>query len=505
MLQDVWEELVSDLRSNKATFLQLAAALSRPVIAAVALAENKDFLLDRSRSLVLANAHLTSCEDMRAARSVFPRVWPQWAEQATRAARSEVVDESIKTLMGIKKKEAPAAEGHRTEFMRELMQMAAGGEDPADEKPEPFALTVDRNDVFWSTLGQLQTAAPEDLRRPLEVRFQGEAAEDAGGPRREFFNEFGRAMASTVELWSVTPRGSLAPAPAVLAQKRCPNDEERRSVYQRCGRVFGMALCQSLWPPQQTSYLMGLPLASHMLGLLQGAELASLEELQAALNAEQREDAPDFRGSAAMRTQPLSSLGLEGQLTFSRQLPGGDIVDLTPNGRSTVVTDDNKLAWLKATLRSELVDSIADSTEAFRCGVREVAGAAPLVMLHSAELHDLWAGRGVVTDEDLATWKEKTVVSPARTQQGQWLFELLQGELRDARARVLKFATGSDRWPIDASGFEFTVEPMDGGDDTLPRAMTCGNMLQLPVYSARDFLRERLLKAIDWGTDMQSM
>jgi len=68
---------------------------------------------------------------------------------------------------------------------------------------------------------------------------------------------------------------------------------------------------------------------------------------------------------------------------------------------------------------------------------------------------------------------------------------------------VLKFTTGSDRWPRDPKGFTFYVEPMDGGDEVLPRAMTCGNMLQLPSYSSKEQLQLQLLKACDLGLSMQ--
>ena len=66
---------------------------------------------------------------------------------------------------------------------------------------------------------------------------------------------------------------------------------------------------------------------------------------------------------------------------------------------------------------------------------------------------------------------------------------------------MLKFATGSGRWP-GPDGFNFCVEPMDGGDDVLPRAMTCGNMLQLPCYTSRSVLEANLQKACEWGDSM---
>ncbi|CAK0809217.1 unnamed protein product [Prorocentrum cordatum] len=77
---------------------------------------------------------------------------------------------------------------------------------------DELRLCVDRADVYGSALAQVARLPPEELARPLQVGFAGEAAEDAGGPRREFFNEFGRAAASAAGAWSSTPAGTLRPS-----------------------------------------------------------------------------------------------------------------------------------------------------------------------------------------------------------------------------------------------------------------------------------------------------
>ncbi|CAE8583426.1 unnamed protein product [Polarella glacialis] len=220
-----------------------------------------------------------------------------------------------------------------------------------------------------------------------------------------------------------------------------------------------------------------------------------------------KESAPDFRGSADMRRRPLRELGLEGHqlyhLTFSCEPIVGEVVDFCPGGREKIVTDVDKEAWLKAALRYELVGGIEEAASSFRLGVGELAGAAHLALLSAPELIEAWSGRGDISDEDMRVWKMCTEVSAARSQQAGWLFDMLQsGDLRPERRRLLKFSTGSDRWPVDTRGFKFSIEPMDGGDSALPCAMTCGNMLQLPRFSTPEHLRDRLLKALELGKDL---
>jgi len=391
----------------------------------------------------------------------------------------------------LRRREPQPGHSPQPDLLGQNPMLEAMGMEVDDEPQTNFVLEVARSELFRTSVQRLGEATPTELRQLLQVRFANEAAEDAGGLRREFFNEFGRACGTATGFWRLTPLGALVPTPGASGS------DERRAVYRSCGRAFGLSLGQSARPPKQP-LLLGLPLARFFVRAVQGYFPETLDDLQAELNAEQHCNAPDFRGSARLRQQSLRELGLQGQLTFGYALPGdAGVVDLIPGGRSIVVVDENKDQWLQATLRYELVDSIQEAAEAFRAGVCDLVGASHLVLLTAAELREAWSGRGMVTDEDLKVWQANTEVSPAVTKQAEWLFELLRGDLRDARSRVLKFATGSDRWPADAKGFRFVVEPMDGTDASLPCAMTCGNMLQLPRYTGREQLRDRLLQAVD--------
>lgn len=158
----------------------------------------------------------------------------------------------------------------------------------------------------------------------------------------------------------------------------------------------------------------------------------------------------------------------------------------------------------------------------------DAGGVAYLLLLAADELQEEWCGLAEIADLDLKLWQEPLGADlrppapaeaiqhqssasgrpsrhvfesfKARKQQAAWFFEILWSEeWRAARCKVLKFTTGlvgsrsslsfafggSDRWPRDPKSFVFYVEPMDGGDELLPRAMTCGNMLQLPSYSSK--------------------
>jgi hypothetical protein len=251
--------------------------------------------------------------------------------------------------------------------------------------------------------------------------------------------------------------------------------------------------------------LLGLPLARSFIRAVQGDVAETVDDLQAELRLSQHEQAPDFRCNPAFTDRSLKEDGLEDMLTFSHTTAGGGVVDLVPGGRDIKVTNDTKEAWLRASLKYELFDAVEEAAGAFRTGVCNLVGAAHLVLLSAPELQETWSGKADISDEDLAAWQARTDINPAVAKQAAWFFELLRGDLRNSRSLVLKFATGSDRWPVDPSGFRFAIEPVDGGDQTLPQAMTCANMLQLPRFSGPAPLAERLVKAASLGVDLQKL
>mmetsp|Transcript_46055 Transcript_46055/g.127962 ORF Transcript_46055/g.127962 Transcript_46055/m.127962 type:complete len:708 (+) Transcript_46055:66-2189(+) len=518
MLEDVWEELVNDLRSGKVSFVQLREVFARPALAALALRDNRGFVRERAEAMLKARIVEQSLEEVQAARRCFQLLWPP-GDPATHDARVNFCGQCAFATVSGGRRPPPSRE--QLEQMDLRQQLRAMAEQAAEqERVVPhFVLEVERHNVFACGVERVAAATPQELHQPLEVRFAGEVAEDAGGLRREFFNEFGRAVARAEGLWQLTPTGSLVPTPAAVAAAKIPDAATRQASYRACGRIFGLALCQAQETAQRPGgagvvatsaaeehpqpLLLGLPLARSFVRALQGNPAETLEELQAELNAVQHVNAPDIRGSKEFRERSLQELGLEGQLSFSVSAPSGGVMDLVPGGRDIQVTDETKAAWLKASIFYELFGCIEEAAGAFRVGVCDLVGAAHLVLLSAEELRELWSGRGYVSDEDLQTWQARTDVNPVVAQQAQWLFDSLRGELRDARPRVLKFATGSDRWPVDSRGFSFAIEPGGDGDECLPSAMTCGNMLQLPRYTRPEVLQEKLLQAVDLGMDLQ--
>ena len=81
----------------------------------------------------------------------------------------------------------------------------------------------------------------------------------------------------------------------------------------------------------------------------------------------------------------------------------------------------------------------------------------------------------------------------------QQFWEVVSHFSEEDKKKLLKFVTSCSRPPL--LGFKelypkFCIHSSGSGDEHLPTASTCMNMLKLPEYSSAETLSERLLYAI---------
>lgn len=373
----------------------------------------------------------------------------------------------------------------RVEAFRRLLPEARGTK---------AVLKVDRAKLIESAVTGLRRFSRQELRGAFSVEFLGETAEDHGGPRRDFFGHFGTQLCAELPVfWRRTPLNMMVPTTdmaAELSPKDVPDLEDVPSVYRSCGRACGLAL--------KHGDVIGDEFAEFFVHQVVRDKCVTLRELQRQLA---ESSGPDFRANSGLLKQTLSQSGLEG-LTLSRELSGTQpprTVELVPGGSTTPVTEDNKKLWLELHLKNKLYDALQKAADAFREGLLDIVGGSratcPLfALLAPAEIVRLWAGRDV-GPEGLRRWRAVAVVSGEVREQADWLWELLEEADDQFRGRVLEFSTGARR--LSQEGLQrFEVQPYDGGDEQLPHAMTCGNMLQLPRYSSKDVLRRQLAQVL---------
>lgn len=372
---------------------------------------------------------------------------------------------------------------------------------PVEKKDQKSVLRVDRSSFVVTAMRGLQKLSLQALRKYVTVEFIGEIAEDYGGPRRDFFGGLGMRLVSDLPaLWRRLGKGALVPVADALSEGS-PKDalggmDDAKGAYQACGRACGLAA--------KTGDVIGEEFASFFLHQVARDDVVELEELQRQLAEADSED--DIRATGAILRKSLKDMGLQGQ-KLTRTLTNSEMeVELVPGGKDMEVTEDNKAQWLELHLHNKLYGSLQKAADAFRQGICDVFGGSRrtcplLVLLTPAELAHLWAGEPV-GEQGLRRWREVAVVSEEVRQQADWLWEVLEEASEDFRGRLLRFSTGSSR--VGQAGLQtYQVQPADGGDEALPRAMTCANMLQLPRYSGKEVLQRQLQKAMEFGDGFQ--
>lgn len=150
-----------------------------------------------------------------------------------------------------------------------------------------------------------------------------------------------------------------------------------------------------------------------------------------------------------------------------------------------------------------LITGVARQVECFRKGLLRVAPdhivqrIAELMTVKEIEL--MICGS---EDIDVDDWEKHTQYENGFTHESQpvrWFWDVVRAMPVDQRAALLSFATGSSQLP--SGGFRFlqpelfTIQRV-AVNDRYPEAHTCANTIDLPVYSSKEELEQRLSFAI---------
>ena len=110
---------------------------------------------------------------------------------------------------------------------------------------------------------------------------------------------------------------------------------------------------------------------------------------------------------------------------------------------------------------------------------------------------------------DVTDLKKNTVYTTYHIDsiQIQWFWEVVEEFGKEEKIKLLRFVTGQNRAPIGGFSqlkdtnnhvtlFNISLIKYTNPDGVLPNAHTCSNTLDLPEYSSKEILEDRLGKAI---------
>uniref|UniRef100_A0A8C2J9E3 HECT and RLD domain containing E3 ubiquitin protein ligase 4 n=1 Tax=Cyprinus carpio TaxID=7962 RepID=A0A8C2J9E3_CYPCA len=324
-------------------------------------------------------------------------------------------------------------------------------------------LMVRRENVVGDSMEVLRKSKNVHYKKPLKVMFVGEEAVDAGGVRKEFF------LLIMKEL--------LDPKYGMFRYY-----EESRLIwftfedidlFHLIGVVCGLAIYNL------TIVELNFPLALYKKLLKKTPTLEDLKELmpdvgrslQQLLDYTEDDFEETFCLNFTVRTRYLCFCHLFNQ---SRQEFVNAYVDYIFN------------------------TSVAPQFSAFYAGFHKVCGGKVLELFQPSELQAMVIGN---TNYD---WKE---LEKSTEYKGEYwadhptikmFWEVFHELTLEKKKQFLLFLTGSDRIPIlGMKSLALVIQPTGGGEQYFPVAHTCFNLLDLPKYTNKETLKEKLLHAIE--------
>nr|CCA19394.1 HECT E3 ubiquitin ligase putative [Albugo laibachii Nc14] len=350
---------------------------------------------------------------------------------------------------------------------------------------------VHRENVLVESMEQLLSIQPSDLHLPLRIEFIDEVGIDAGGLQREWYALlFSKILDEQVGLFIVCHREN---------QSLClnPNSEEHSSdhllYFRGVGRLLGRALLDGYTMPAKFA----LPILKHLLGVP-----ITFSDLQYV-------DPEIYSSMKWIRDND----GIESlELTYSvTEIRYGSpmVIDLKPQGRDIVVTDENKMEYLHCRLRYLTLDRYASQLQAFSEGFLEVIPQEKLMIFDYQELELVMCGLPQIHVDD---WEAHTFIDPptfADSDVVKWFWEVLRELNQEECARFLQFSTGSSRVPVQGfralTSFDgrlcpFTIRPIVDQSRGFPKVHTCFNRIDLPVYESKEELNSAIamLLQLQW-------
>jgi len=337
---------------------------------------------------------------------------------------------------------------------------------------------VNRENILYDSLTNFQRAKKEDMHKIFRFQFQGEEGIDAGGLAREWFQvvsdqlfnpDFGLFVGSGIggETVTINPQSGIA-------------NEHHLEYFRFAGRLLGKAFFDS----QLVGCHLALPIYKHLLAMpitFHDLEVVDADLVSGLIQLMEMEDISqaymDFTITeevyGATRTIPL--------------VEGGDDMD---------VTNDNVREYVQALVKYQMLNSIKDQLSEFLQGFYDVIPQPLLSIFDHREIELVLCG---LPNIDKSDWRKNTLYAGMYETKGdkhrviQWFWKVVD-ELEDAdAARLLQFSTGTARVPVqgfkllqgrDGDVRKFTITSIKLKDSVFPKAHTCFNRIELPLYTS---------------------
>lgn len=349
--------------------------------------------------------------------------------------------------------------------------------------PGQCHIKVRRDHIFEDSYQEIMRQTPEDLKKRLMIKFDGEEGLDYGGVSREFFFLLSHDMFNPFYcLFEYSSHDNYT----LQINPNSGINPEHLNYFKFIGRVVGLGVFHRRF---LDAFFVG---ALYKMMLHKKVVLSDMEGV----------DAEFYRSLKWILENDVTVL----ELTFSAEDERfGEVVevDLKPGGRDIEVTEENKHEYVELITEWKISKRVEEQFKAFIDGFNELIPQDLVNVFDERELELLIGG---LADIDCTDWKKHTDYRgyQENDQVIQWFWRCIKEWDSEQKARLLQFTTGTSRIPVngfkDLQGSDgprrFTIEKA-GEPNQLPKSHTCFNRVDLPPYTDYETLKQKLTLAVE--------
>eukprot|EP00941_MAST-03F_sp_MAST-3F-sp1_P002045 g2045.t1 len=345
-----------------------------------------------------------------------------------------------------------------------------------------LVLRVNRSNIVADTLEQLSMKPWSELKKPLKVKFLNEEGVDEGGVKKEFFQVIIRELIMPeFGMFKVDDRTRLF---WFNGQTFEPSIK-----FELIGKILGIAIYNQVIIDVRFPMIVYRKLLGHK------PTLDDLEEIFPDV-AKSLKDLLDMPAETEEEREAIEDCTLSFDVT-QQWLGQVKTIELCPNGKNIPVTYKNREKYTELYVDYLLNVEVEKQFGAFARAFTSVCGGKTLELFRAEELELLICGN---PELDFEALEKVARYDDGYTKDDQVIrnFWSVVHEMDiQEKKKLLSFATGSDRAPINGLGDLKLVITKNGEDSSmLPTSHTCFNHLLLPAYSDREKMKKQLKTAI---------
>ncbi|GMK59791.1 hypothetical protein CspeluHIS016_0900080 [Cutaneotrichosporon spelunceum] len=345
-------------------------------------------------------------------------------------------------------------------------------------------IKVSRENIFEGSYTEIMRQSPNDLKKRLMIKFEGEDGLDYGGLSREFFFLLSHEMFNPFYcLFEYSAHDNYT----LQINPNSAVNPEHLNYFKFIGRAVGLAIFHR-------RFLDVYFIASfYKMILKKKITVADLESVDPGL----------LRGLNWMLENDITGVIEE---TFSITEEHFDeivTIDLKEDGQRIDVTEQNKKEYVELVTEYRIQRRVKDQFEAFMTGFNELIPQELINVFDERELELLIGGMSEIDMDDWQKHTDYRGYNPS-DEVVDWFWKIVRSWPAERKSRLLQFTTGTSRIPVngfkDLQGSDgprrFTIEKA-GEITQLPKSHTCFNRIDLPAYKTYEALEQKLTIAVE--------